>query len=476
MYAASSPQPTKPASPWAARTWRLLLHPWLSLALFALSLVLVAALFLLPQLPAQLLGETGGAARWLASIAGRHGVWGTVLVWLGLLDVMHSPLLWLCMLAAATVIAAQLAEGIAAVRQAAGWRKHAAAVTTAPGAPLEAGRGPARAHRRLELAADAPAVSAAVAAYAAARFDSVTRRDLAGPTPDSPASAGQSIFACLRNPGALRLRVLLPTGLLLALGGVLAAMLLGWQSTPPLLAPGAVYRDGLNDLQIVYTPPTGDDDVTLIVRLGEREGVFRPQPGGDYAIGPATVRVNGHRPGLWLTTADSPGQPARAGRNDAAIAAGIACAAPGDEDSLLVPSVGAGLRIICAGGAPEFRVEVYQSDSVEPVFATEVLAGQRLTVPLTGDLNLHLTAVPALTLSVSSYPQPWLAWLGIAVALVGLAGYARPTGAALIQVAGAGATGSTLDVHAGSTAIAQAVVDHVQTTVAATPLAPEQTP
>ena len=466
MFAASSPNPAKPPSPWAARAWRLLLHPWLSLTLLALSLVLVAALFLLPQLPAQLLGETGGAARWLASAASRHGVWGKVLVWLGLHDVMHSPLLWLCLLAAATAIAAQLAEAIATVRQIAGWRTHAPALTSLPGAPLDARRGPAHAHRQLNVAASTGAVSAAVAAYAAARFDSVMRRDLAAAA--AQPSAVESVFVCLRNPGALRLRVLLPAGLLIALAGVVAALLLGWQSVPPLLAPGAVYRDGLNNLQIVYAPPTGDNaEVSLVVRLGEHEGVFRPQPGGDYAIGPAPVHVDGYRPGLWLTTSDS------AGRRDAAIAAGIACAAPGDEDSLLVPSVGAGLRIICAGSTPEFRVELYQSDSVGPVFATEVLAGQPLTVPLTGGLDLHLTPIPALALSVSSFPQPWLAWLGIAVALVGAAGYTRPTGAALIQVAGWDATGSAVVVQAGSTATAQAVVDHVQTTVAAaTPLAP----
>jgi hypothetical protein len=424
----------------------LLLHPWLSVTLLALALLLFAALFALPQLPAQLRDEPGGPARWFTAVASRRGSWGNLLAGLGLLDVMHSPLLWLLLLVAASALAAQLAEAIAALRQIARWRKLAAAPAPTDATVNEA-HGPARVRRQVDVPLSAAELKAVMVGYAGTHFHRVTHFE-----PDG------RLFACVLHPTGLQVRVLLPAGLLVATGGVLAALLLGWQSTLPLLPPGAVYRDGAHNLQIVHSPPAGKDDSTLVVRSGSREAVIRPRPGGDYAIARTMLHVRGYRPGLWLTTTPAIGE--------AAIATGLACEAPGEEESLLVPAVGAGLRIICGDGTPEFRVELYQSDSVAPVFAAEVLAGQQLTVPVTGDLGLVLTTVPALAVSVTSFPQLWIAWLGIVVALVGLAGHVRPVGHALVQIVVQDAAHSTLRVQADSDATAQAIVEHATAAVA----------
>ncbi len=463
---AASPHPRE-SLPLTARLWRLLLHPWLSLLMFALALALGLALAYLPQLPPQLLGEPSGASRWTTTVAGRTGLWGNLLLGLGFFNVLHSPLTWFLLLVAATAVAAQLAETVAAMRRLHRWRTHLTTPSSAPTTPVDVGHGPARARRRLGVALSAAALNEIVDDYTATRFDSVTRVEMAAPAADPTA---ETRFLCLRRPGALRLRVLLPAGLLLALGGLALGLLQGQQSTPPLLAPGAVYRDGLNQLQLYYPPPTDPSQgVTLVVRLGGTERVITPMPGHNYTVGAATVHVGGYLPGLWLSTADGSPQLVRPGGNDATAAVGIACESPGFEDSLLVPAAGAGLRIICGDASPEFRVELYQSDAVQPVLATGVLPDERLAVPVTDTLTLDLAGVPALAVTVSSYPQLWLAWLGVAVALIGAWGFARPTALALVQVVDLGADDSALIVQSDSAKTAQALVDQVVATAAASP-------
>ena len=70
---------------------------------------------------------------------------------------------------------------------------------------------------------------------------------------------------------------------------------------------------------------------------------------------------------------------------------------------------------------------------------------------------------------MSSYPQLWLAWLGVAVALIGALGFARPTALALVQVVDLGADDSALIVQSDSAKTAQALVDQVVATAAASP-------
>ena len=189
-------------------------------------------------------------------------------------------------------------------------------------------------------------------------------------------------------------------------------------------------------------------------------------PGHSYTVGPVTLYVRSYRPGLWITTADHSSQLMRPGRTDAAASVGIACESPNFEDSLLIPAAGAGLRVVCDDDTGNFSVELYQSNAVQPVLTAGITPGQQTTIPINDSLSLEVAGVPALALRLSSFPQLWLAWLGVALALVGALGYTRPAGFALVQVVELDAAESALIVQSNPATIAQALVDHVVATAA----------
>ena len=97
--------------------WHWLRRPWLAIFAGFVGVMLILAVWQLPQLPGQLVDEQAAAATWLLNTSSAYGIWGNAFLALGLFDVLRSPMLYLLLALLVPTLAAQLADQLGAVDQ-----------------------------------------------------------------------------------------------------------------------------------------------------------------------------------------------------------------------------------------------------------------------------------------------------------------------------------------------------------------------
>ena len=435
--------------------WNWLRRPWLALLAGFIVLVLTFAVLQLPQLPGQLVDEPATAARWQQNASAAYGIWGNLMLALGLFDVLRSPLLYLLLALLLPTLAAQLADQLGALRQLQKLRSHAlSAESEAIGTPIPIS--PVRTlYRWRGVSEAAPATTAGVLEERISqRFTTVTRADAPLGTavpPDSekvpsgtteseevePSPTVETRLRGTRFARLLLLRPLLMVGLLTAVVGALIALAFGWQVTAPPLAPGATYRSVNRNLTLHYTvSPTATVGTALAVHLQGESVVLATDRATTQRVDLATVQVRPTYPGVWIATADGSQGLALPDRSALTANLGLVFASPGSEESVLLPEQAAGLRIVQRGNSNVFVLELYRSDAVLPVYRAELTQGGRLTIPLDpGGTELIVSTLPGLQVNVRYLPGLWLVWCGILLAIIGTLAFMRQAGFVVAQIA-----------------------------------------
>jgi hypothetical protein len=252
-----------------------------------------------------------------------------------------------------------------------------------------------------------------------------------------PDPATETRLLAQRRPYLQTIRPLLMIGLLVCVAGAWIALAFGWHITAPPLAPGAIFRSANRDLVLHYAVPlTATQSAALEAALQGTRLTLPIDQAGQERIGPATIRLRPSFPAVWITTADGSEQITLPGEDKLADHIGLVFANPGSEESVLVPEQRAGLRIVQRAGSPGFVLELYRSDTVQPVYRAELTPGGALTIPFAGSSSeLRISALPGLQVDVRHLPGLWLVPLGIVLALVGTSAYWRSSGFIVVQIA-----------------------------------------
>ncbi|MCC6458485.1 MAG: hypothetical protein IT328_26280 [Caldilineaceae bacterium] len=427
--------------------WHWLRRPWLAIMAGLIGLMLAIAVLQLPQLPGQLVDEQAAAASWLLNTSTAYGIWGNLLLALGLFDVLRSPLLFLLLALLLPTVAAQLADQLGALRQLRAVQSYplttpaaapGEAIPIVPVRPLYRWRGIV--HAKPEV------VASLLESKFAVDFPDTTRVDvpLLAPTPpvaetenaEEPAGTETRLLGT-RFPRLLLLRPLLMVGLLMAVIGAWVALAFGWQVTAPPLAPGETFRSANRNLVLHYS----------VAMTGTLSGVLETSIQGDEIALPteratrqraqrAMIQVRPTYPGLWIATSNGSARLTLPGDAKLRPSVGLVFASPGSEESILIPDQGAGLRIVQKATSNDFVLELYRSDTVQPVYRAELTQGGRLSLPFDPrDAELVISTMPGLQVDVRYLPGLWLVWFGLVLVLAGGLAFLRPTAFVLAQVA-----------------------------------------
>lgn len=412
-----------------------------------IGVMLALAAWQLPQLPGQLIDEHAAAANWLLNTSTTYGIWGNPFLALGLFDVLRSPLLHLLLTLLVPTLAAQLADQLGALRQLRGLQAlNLSAPAQAPGEalPLSSARSIFRWRGIVE--ADHTVVADTLAMHIQNGFSTI-HRDEALLSMRSAEATDEDVESFmprhearlqgLRDPRLHYLRPFLMIGLLAAVIGAWAALAFGWQVTAQPLAPGAIFRSANRDLVLHYTmPTTGTLQPSLEATLQGMEVALPNDQTTQRNLGPAQLRVRPAYPAIWITTADGDERLTLPGDPIPRSHIGLVFANPGSEESILIPDQGAGLRIVQRAGSNGFVLELYRSDSVQPIYRADLTLGGQLTVPFSPtDTGLLISTVPGLQVDVRHLPGLMLVPIGVLIALVGALAFLRPSAFIMAQVA-----------------------------------------
>jgi hypothetical protein len=436
--------------------WHWLRRPWLAISAGLIGIILAVAVFQLPQLPGQLVYEPATAARWQLNTSTAYGIWGNLLLALGLFDVLRSPLLYLLLALLLPTLAAQLADQLGILRQLR--RLQSYALTTPSPAPgTEIPIAPTRTLYRWRGVVDASPSTVAnlLNGKITEDFATVERAEApivgllppvtpaeqpeSGPESEStpPAPPVESRLRGIHLARLLYLRPLLMIGLLAAVVGTWIALAFGWQITAPPMAPGGNYRSVNRNLTLLYTvSPTATVGPALEVRLQGEEVTLSVDQVTQQRVGLAMVQVRPTYPAVWITVEDGTPRLALPGRSELRPFIGLVFATPGSEESVLLPNQGAGLRVVQRGNSNGFILELYRSNAVQPVYRAELTEGGQLTIPLDpGNVNITISTLPGLQVDVGYFPGLWLVWLGLGLSLIGALTFLRSTGFVVAQIA-----------------------------------------
>jgi hypothetical protein len=432
--------------------------PWLLLVLSGWLALLLFVSIWLPQMPDYLREEGNAASRWLLAAATPYGVLGGVARGLGLFDVLHSPLFLAPLAALIFVLLVQIVQQISAA-QALRRLPVALAAPGVDGEPLPL-HSPYRLLRwRGAVAEPALALAGQVQMLLEARFGHVERRTLRvapAPVAASGGSAGSGDGAApvleerllaARGQQAVYVRPLLLAGMLCAALYLWAASVLAWHFEVSLLIPGAPAVDSVHNFTVQYElarPVDGVLTPRLRVVLGDASTQVTVAPPMAAQIAGVDVTARAVAPALEVRTLNDSAELARPGQAATVSALGLGFPTDGSEETVLLPRIGAGLRIVRDGqNTPAvdddtFLVEVYGGDSEQPLRRFAVTASQVETIRVRGPgdptLPLAFVPLPALAVTAHAAPGQWLLGVALLLAAVGLFGYRRQPGFVLVQL------------------------------------------
>lgn len=458
----------------ASSLWHWLRRPWLAILAGLVGVILSIAVLQLPQLPGQLIDEQAAAATWLLNTSTAYGVWGNLLLVLGLFDVLRSPLLYLLLALLMPTLAAQLADQLGALRQ----LRSIQAIdlnqpVASPGEPitiapirtifrwrglantsqaevlktLTATQDPVFAKTKQGQAAISKWPSVDTTSQSATESpsgESINPEEVATPTQPQPeAKATETRIFAQQAPRLQLIRPLLMIGLLIAVVGAWIALAYGWQVTPPPLAPGEAFRSANRNLILHYVvnstsagTNTGTINAELEALVQSDQLAIPATQASQQRIGSIAIQTRPTYPGIWIATSDQSEILTLPGETKLRSDMGFVFATPGSEESILVPDQAAGLRIVQRAGTENFVLELYRSDGIQPIYRAELTQGGQLTIPFADSKNeLIVTTLPGLQVDVRYLPGLWLVPLGIILAIVGALAFIRPSYFALIQIA-----------------------------------------
>lgn len=441
-----------------AALWRVLTEPWLVLVLAAAMALLLAGGFVLPQMPGQLQDEAGATVRWLSDVSEAYGPLGTLLRGLGLFDVVHSPLF---RLVAASLVFVLLLQAAHLMLVALCLRRLPAlldAEGVRGGEPLPVSA-PYAMHRWRVAYPRPPLVALDEVRNLLARwFPRIDRRTVRVRPMPLPAASESShgdhetspeglvleerLLGVSSAQGAL-LRPLLPVGMLFALAVIWLQVTAGWQFTPEPLIPGDRTSDSEHNITFEYRleqPSARVIGPGLQIAANGNSLLLPLSEEMRTTIGNITVQGRPGPPALVVRTVDDAPLLARPGQSTAATLISLGFPTPSSEETLLLPQMGIGLRVVRLDeGTPTdaddaFLVEVYQTGSEEPVQHIRVSDSQVELVG-SGFSQVPLAFVPLPMLRVQAYRAPtlWLLWPALVLVLAGLFGYRHRPGFALVQ-------------------------------------------
>ncbi len=157
---------------------------------------------------------------------------------------------------------------------------------------------------------------------------------------------------------------------------------------------------------------------------------------GSAQSGGAQVRVAQEGAGLLVRSVTGSPLLALPGQAEPAADAGLILPSPGSEESLLLPDLAAGLRVVRpADGTESFLVEVYRGLELAPDQRIRVAAPLRQEID-GGDQTvlLEFIPLPGLRVNVRHMPGLWLIWPAAVLLLAGVAGYVQPPAFAVLEI------------------------------------------
>jgi hypothetical protein len=448
-------------------------------------LLLLCALFI-RQMPGTIADDPAAAARWLLTVSEEYGPLAGALRTLGLFDVLHNPLLQLLLAAITLVLLIHLANLLAVL-----WRFQQVGplLTTAgvaSGAPAPLPDTQPLYRWRQAINRDPEALAAQLAPALKPYFDELLpatvvitpvspQQTSAAPTANADAEATslpttvveQRLLARRHQQRWIWLRPLLLVGLLLALIDIWLILVVGWEVTSPLLAPGDQYRATTQRVALTYAVVESDKTLTPLLTV-EMNDAINQVPLGEsrrLAAGQVTLQAAPGPPALWLRSNDETVTLSQPGQSQNTAELGLIFPTLGREESVVIGGqVGlrivrvavlpAGLKVNETGAASadtlsqtnnsmvspidtlpqeQFLLEVIQSEA-EPV-QTLVINGPAVAKIQVGGKMRELTIVPVASMTASVLYQPaiWLLWVALALVLVGLVGFAYQPAFLLIQ-------------------------------------------
>lgn len=409
---------------------------------------LLGGLFWLPQLPGQLNNDPTASARWLLSVSSSYGAFGGLLQMLGMFDALHSPLLQLSLAVLALILLIYLSDCLATV-----WRFYRlpallAVRVEASGAPIETTL-PQAIYRRRQTAPTAPKqLQEQLQAYLHKRFPQIQIAQLEV----APAAADEEELADATAEANKEWRLLATRdqrwlygqsvgllGVLLALSAVWWLVIAGWSVTPPLLAPGDLYRYAQQNLELHYMAPTTATIPQLSAKLATSQVQRAIEQPTHIWLGAVDVVVQPGPPALLVRTSQGEAPLERAGQSKVAALLGLVFPSVGNEESIVLRKQAVGLRIVRtaktapAGDLTDFLVELYRGKESKPE-QIRMQNQQRQTIPIDRQVTLELTLLPSLAVTASYLPGRWLLWLAPFLCLLGCISFVRRPAYLLIQI------------------------------------------
>jgi hypothetical protein len=205
--------------------------------------------------------------------------------------------------------------------------------------------------------------------------------------------------------------------------------------------------DSVHDLSLQYElarPVDGVLTPRLRIALGDDSVAAVVASRVEAQVAGVEVVAQAVAPALEVRSLAEGADLARPGQAAAVSALGLGFPADGSEETVLLPGIGAGLRIVRNGqNTPAvdddvFTVEVYSGASEQPLRRFTVSSSQIETIRVRGPgdpaLTLAFVPLPALAVSARAAPGQWLMIVALILTAAGLVGYLQRPGFVLLQV------------------------------------------
>ncbi len=415
----------------------LLKRPWLLIITGLAGTSLLASAFWLPQLSDQINSDSSAATRWLLGASAEYGAWGSLLRTLGLFNVLHSTLLQLLLAIIALILCAHFADLLTAAWCFYRLKSMVSASVEQAGTPLALSFSQWTYRDRQAVAIGPEQAQSQLLSELNNHFgaEQVTSFYLDTGVPESQ----EWRLLAFRHTLAVYLRPWLILGLLLALVTVWQIVVASWEVTPPLLAPGDVFRYYPRNLEVKYE--VQEDGITpqLVAKVGNAQAQQEIQAAVALQLGSAKAQVQPGPPAMRVRTNLPEAALERAGQSSRAASLGLIFPTIGSEESIVLQKQAVGLRIVrvapttAEGDTAAFLVEVYRGKDLQPQ-RLDMSKEQRKSIQIDKEVTVELTLLPSLAVVVRYLPGMWLSWLALLCIVVGAVGFWLRPAFLLVQI------------------------------------------